>query len=146
MNQEKQAPPAQTTQAPPEQIIYGNILLWGSVIAIALLVVTFFLYVTGILAPYVPLEELPKYWGLKAHAYVEVTKSPTGWGWINYLGKGDYINYLGIALLSGLTVIGFFFTLVPAYLKKKDYAYFLIALIEVVVLVLAASGVIQAGH
>lgn len=136
---------AQATQAPPEQVIYANILLWGSLIGIALLVVTFVLYVSGVLPPYVPVEKLPQLWGMKAHDYVEATKSPTGWGWVSYLGKGDYLNYLGIALLSGLTVLGFFFALVPAYLKKKDHWYFLIALVEVVVLVLAASGIITAG-
>ncbi|MGQ9513118.1 DUF1634 domain-containing protein [Thermodesulfitimonas sp.] len=134
------------TEAPPEQVVYANILLGGVLIGIALLVIGFIIYVSGILPPYVPVEELPKLWGLKAHKYVEVTKSPTGWGWVSYLGKGDCFNHLGIAFLSGLTIIGFFFSLVPAYLKKKDTWYFLIALVEVVVLVLAASGVVKAGH
>jgi hypothetical protein len=136
---------AQAAQAPPEQVFYGNILLIGSLTGIVLLVITFILYVSGAVAPFIPVEELPKLWGMKAHDYVELTKVPTGWGWLAYLGKGDYMNYIGVAILAGLTILGYL-VLLPAYLKRKDGIYSVIVLVEIVVLVLAAAGVVAAGH
>ncbi|MEW6192978.1 MAG: DUF1634 domain-containing protein [Bacillota bacterium] len=145
MAAKKEVAAEKAAQAPPEQVVYGNLLLFGSLAGIAILVITFILYVSGALAPHVPLEQLPQLWGTKAHEYVEATKSPTGWGWIYYLGKGDYLNYIGVALLAGLTILGYL-VLLPAYLKKKDMAYSILVLVEIIVLVLAASGIVAAGH
>jgi len=60
------------------------------------------------------------------------------------LGYGDYLNYIGLALLGTLTIAGYLI-LLPAYLKKKDMAYTAIVIIEVLVLSLAASGILKVG-
>ncbi|MEW6572870.1 MAG: DUF1634 domain-containing protein [Bacillota bacterium] len=137
----------QATEAPPEQMLYGNLLLVASIAGIALLVITFLLYISGAVAPHVPVEDLPKLWGrgVDAHHYVEATKAPVGWGWFSMIGKGDYMNYLGIALLAGVTVVGYLI-LLPAYIKKKDGIYSFIVIAEIVVLILAAAGIVAAGH
>ncbi|HIE12772.1 MAG TPA: DUF1634 domain-containing protein [Desulfotomaculum sp.] len=137
----------QATEAPPEQVVYGNLLLVASIGGIALMVVTFLLYISGLVAPHFPLEELPKYWGrgISAHEYVEATKAPVGWGWLRLVGKGDYMNFLGIALLAGVTVFGYL-VLLPAYIKRKEGIYSVLVAVEILVLVLAAAGIISAGH
>lgn len=61
------------------------------------------------------------------------------------VGKGDYMNLLGIALLAGLSIICYL-AILPILLKKKDFTYAVIAIIEVVVLALAASGILKAGE
>jgi len=136
---------AEAAQAPAEQVVYGNILLYGSILGIALMVITYILYLSSALSPYLPVQELPKLWGMKAHEFVKVTGVPTGWGWTAYLGKGDYLNYIGVALLAGLTILGYL-VLLPAYIGKRDVPYTLIVVAEIIVLVLAASGVVAAGH
>jgi hypothetical protein len=68
----------------------------------------------------------------------------TGWSWLKNIGKGDYMNFVGIAILAGLT-IACYLAILPALLRKKDMAYFVIAVAEVLVLTLAASGVLKSG-
>lgn len=132
------------TNAPEEQIKYADILFYGCWGGLALMLVTYLLYVSGIMAPYIPLEVITKSWSVSAHEYLTQNNVPTGWGWTNLLNKGDFLNFLGIALLAGLTIIGYI-PLIFAYLKKKDMPYAIIALLEVIVLCIAASGIVGGG-
>lgn len=132
------------TKASEEQIAYANILNIGMWIGLLMLVVTFIVYVSGIFQSFVPIEELPKYWGLKVKDYLHILNAPSGWGWATLIGKGDYLNYVGIAILAGLTIICYL-VILPILLRKKDIPYVVIAIIEVAVLILAASGILKAG-
>ena len=58
---------------------------------------------------------------------------------------GDYLNFVGIAMLAGLTIVCYI-AIMPALKRKKDMPYLIIAILEVAVLVLAASGILKAGH
>jgi hypothetical protein len=135
------------------QLRYASILEIGVDTGLLLLVVTFALYVSGLVAPAVPVEELPRYWSLNVHDYLEATNADhvrhahaiTGWGWVTMIRKGDYLNYVGIAQLAGVTIICFL-AIIPALLRRHDRAYAVMAACEVLVLVLAASGVLAVGH
>ena len=132
------------TNAPAEQLVYANILFYGCWSGLALMLVTYILYVTGIMDPYVSMDNVVKYWALPVGQYLADNNVPTGWGWSTLLNHGDFLNFLGIALLGGLTIVAY----VPvtlAYFKKKDYAFALIALLEVLVLCFAASGIVGGG-
>ena len=69
----------------------------------------------------------------------------TGWSWVLMLGHGDFVNFIGIAILAGVT-IPCYIAIVPLLLKRKDFICAVLALLEVVVLVVAASGIIAVGH
>ena len=127
-----------------EQIAYANILNIGMWLGLLTLVVTFIIYVSGILQSFIPVEELPKYWGMKAKDYIHTLNAPTGWGWVSLIGKGDYLNFVGIAFLAGLTVLCYL-TILPILIRKKKTPFVVIAIIEVAVLILAASGILKAG-
>ncbi|ACX51348.1 conserved hypothetical protein [Ammonifex degensii KC4] len=129
-------------EIPREQQVYATVLYWGMLIGMGLLIVTFILYVFGVLKPFIPVTELPKLWGMKVKKFVEVARVPTGWNWVYYLGKGDFLNYIGIAILAGLQVLGFII-LFPFYVAKRDVPFTIIVLAEIVVLLLAISGVIH---
>mgnify|MGYP006284657421 CR=1 FL=1 len=131
-------------QASPEQVTYANILFYGAWAGIALMVITYLIYIFGLMSPHIPLHEVPNYWGMSADQYLLEANVESGWGWASLLGKGDFLNFLGIAFLGVLTIIGYL-TLISAYIKKGDKAYSLIAIIEVLVLVLAASGILGSG-
>ena len=134
-------------KVPEEQVQYANILFWGAWLGIALMVVTYFVYVGGVLEPHIPLEEVPNVWGLRVTEYVAKYGIPLGWGWAGLVGKGDFFNFLGIALLAGMTVICFLVTLIPAYLKQKDKPLLAVSVLEIIVLTVAASGLLGvAGH
>lgn len=131
--------------ATEEQLLYARILDKGMKIGLAILVVTFGLYVFGILQPHVPVNDLPKYWSMSVHEYLEATDIGTGWSWLGNLGEGDLLNFVGIAFLAGITIVCYL-AIVPNLMRRKDTPYVVLALIEVAVLVLAASGLLKAGH
>ena len=136
-----------------EQLLYAAILEVGVYLGLVVLLVTFALYASGAVAPSIPLDELPTYWQLGVHEYLETTNVRhlqhehliTGWAWISMVGKGDYLNFIGIALLAGVTIVCFL-GIIPTLLRKHDRIYAAMAAIEVLVLTLAASGVLAVGH
>ena len=135
-----------TDYATPEQKLYAAILDKGMKIGFLMLVATFSLYVFGILTPHIPLEDVSKYWGMPVSQYLQVTGIETGWSWLGHLNQGDLLNFAGIAFLSGVTIVCYI-AILPGLMRNKDYAYVVIAILEVAVLVLAASGVLtSSGH
>ena len=131
-------------QAPPEQVTYANLLFYGSWAAIAILIITFGVYVTGIFESYIPIDEVSQYWSMPVSQYVHEANIPTGWGWATLLGKGDFLNFIGIVLLAGMTIVCFVI-LFPFYLKQKDVPFMVIVVLEVLVLCLGASGLLGTG-
>lgn len=128
----------------PEQITYANLLFYGAWLGIFLLVVTYFLYVSGIMSPHVEIPSVPTHWGKSVHDYGQITGSPTGWGWTALLGKGDFINFIGMALLAVMTIFCYI-VLIPGYIRRKDWIYTVICVLEVLVLSVAASGILGSG-
>jgi len=131
-------------ETPKEQLLYADFLFWGCWGGLALMALTYIIYVTGLVSPHIPLEQVPALWAQPVKVYLEQGNVPTGWGWLILLGKGDFLNFLGIVLLAGLTIIAYI-PLIPAFLKKGDMKFAIISLLEVLVLALAASGIVGAG-
>ncbi|MFA4828296.1 MAG: hypothetical protein WC855_11955 [Thermodesulfovibrionales bacterium] len=139
-------------KASEEQLAYAGVLNIGMWIGLALLVITFILYISGVLPSYVPIEKLSEipqgsnvpYWGMRAHEFNQAFNVPTGWGWTSLVAKGDYLNFVGIAMLGGLSILCYL-VILPILIRKKDTAYVVIAIFEVLVLALAASGILKAG-
>lgn len=136
-----------------EQLLYASILEIGVYVGLVILIVTFALYSFSIVPPSVPLHELPNYWTLSVHEYLETMNVQhlhhehiiTGWQWISVVGKGDYLNYIGIVLLAGVSGVCFL-GIIPTLLRKHDRVYATMAALEVLVLALAASGLLDVGH
>lgn len=130
--------------ATEEQIVYAALLDKGMKLGLVTVIVTFALYVFGVLTPVIPVEQLPNYWSLPVHEYMAKAGVHPGWSWLHLLGKGDAVNFIGIALLAGITVICYI-AVIPIFLKKKDVPYTVLAILEVLVLSLAASGLLKSG-
>ena len=58
----------------PEQRLYANILFYLNLIGLFILLTGFTLYLTGVITPIVPLEELPRFWSLSLNEYIERIK------------------------------------------------------------------------
>ena len=99
----------------------------------------FLVYVGGLLPAFVPLEDLPRYWALPVHRFIEVTGAPQGWAWLGELGYGDGLNLAAIALL-GLVTPACYARLVPALVAERDWPQAALAAGQLVVLLVAASG------
>ncbi len=131
-------------KATEEQILYANILNKGMLVGLLGLIITFIIYGTGILKPVIPLEQVQNYWVMPVHDYLQQSGIEAGWAWLGLLGKGDMLNFLPIAFLSLLTIICYV-AIIPGLMRKKDTAYVVLALVEVIVLVFAASGILGTG-
>ncbi|MCP4569847.1 MAG: DUF1634 domain-containing protein, partial [FCB group bacterium] len=83
--------------ASPEQLLYANILNKGMLAGMVILVVTFVLYLSGTMEPYVAVDQLQNYWHMNVTDYLQAINMPTGWGWLQMLGFGDVVNFIGIA-------------------------------------------------
>jgi hypothetical protein len=132
-------------KATPEQLLYAKILEWGMYFGLLILFITFGLYTFGILDPYIPLDNISKYWSYNVNDYLEHAEIKAGWAWLGMVKYGDFINFIGIAILAGVTIICYA-AIVPTLLKNKDTVYAIIAVLEVIVLSAAASGILAVGH
>ncbi len=128
-----------------EQIIYARWLDWGTRISLAVLVATFLAYVLGVTPAALPLAEVPRFWGLPLERYLALSGAPSGWGWLAMLDKGEYQSLVGVALLGLVTVLCYL-RLLPALLVRGERLQAAIVVAQVVVLLLAASGVLAGGH
>ena len=131
-------------KATPEQVLYAKFLELGMFIGLAILLITFGLYAFGIMDPYIPLGKISGYWSLSVNDYLEHAHIKAGWAWLGMLKYGDFVNFLGIAMLSGVTIFCYA-AIVPTLLKNNDKVYAVLAILEVLILSLAASGVLQVG-
>jgi hypothetical protein len=128
----------------PEQITYANLLFYGAWLGIFILIATYFIYLTGILSAHVPIASVPAHWGKSVNDYMAATGSPSGWDWVGLLKKGDFLNFIGMCLLALMTIVCYI-VLIPGYIRRKDWTYTVICVLEILVLSVAASGVLGSG-
>jgi len=131
-------------QATEEQLAYAKLLDLGMKFGLLTLVITFFIYMFGILSPHIPVDDLPKYWTMPVKDYLKAADIHTGWSWVGSVNKSDFLNFVPIAFLAGVTILCYI-RIIPILFRKKDTTYAVLAIIEVLVLVLAASGVLKSG-
>lgn len=129
----------------PEQLRYAEWLRWSGWFGLALLVGAALLYVTGFMAPHVPVEDLPRVWTMSARELAAYVGGHGDWAWIRLLDKGDMLSLLGIAVLAGCSVLPLL-AVVGIYVRRGDRLFAALCLLQVAVLVLAASGAVSVGH
>jgi hypothetical protein len=120
---------------------YAAILHWFVILAFALLLASFVLFGGGVLPSAVPAERVPELWGLSAREYSRETAFPTNWAWVYHLRNSDVLNLASLVLIGAATPICFV-PLAVMYLRRRDYAYAIMALLVVAVLVIAATGLV----
>lgn len=131
-------------QARPEQLQYAKILEKGMFLGLLMVIVTYLIYVLGIIKPYIPLAEVPNYWTLNVHDYLHNAHVPHGWAWLSLIGYSDFLNFIPIAILAGVTIICFL-SIAPTLWKDNDKVYAILAVCESLILAVAASGILGAG-
>jgi len=132
-------------EAGPEQVRYASILEKGMYIGLLILFITFIIYAFGLMKPYTPKDNISACWIMSVHDYLECTNIKSGWSWVGMLKYGDFLNFIGIAILAGATIICYL-SIIPILVKNKDRVYAVLAFLEVLILGLAASGILRVGH
>lgn len=128
-----------------EQQLYARWLDWGTRISLALLTAAFLAYVLGLVPAALPLPEVPRLWVLPLDRYLALSGSPSGWRWLAMLDKGEYQNLAAVALLGLVTVVCYLRVL-PVLLARGERLLAAVAAAQVLVLLLAASGLFAGGH
>lgn len=174
---------APTKEASIEQLQYAKILEKGMFAGLALMFITFGLYVFGIMNPLIPLQDISTLWATKSGAYLTTVENKyipeghslkakvnaqqaaaakqaeghevkagahqqqhvlSGWAWATLLGYSDFLNFLPVAILAGITIICYG-VIIPGLFARGDMAMAIMAIVEIAILVLAASGILKVG-
>lgn len=166
-----------TKEASIEQLQYARILEKGMYTGLLLMVITFGLYVFGIMKPLIPLEDISTLWATKSGVYLTTVENKyipeghslkvkvhaqqdaatlqeagahapqhvvTGWAWVSLLGYADFLNFLPVAILAGITILCYG-VIIPGLFVRGDMAMGIMAIVEIGILVLAASGILRVG-
>ena len=127
-----------------EQLAYAKVLEKGMIVGLALLIITFIIYAAGIFQPYIPKEEISQYWSHSVDEYLHMADVHAGWTWLGMLGYSDFLNFIPIAILAGVTIVCYL-SIVPTLWRKKDKVYAILCLLEAAILTIAASGIHGSG-
>lgn len=131
-------------RVPPEQVLYARVLEKGMIIGLMLLILAFLIYASGIVKPYIPKSDMSQYWSQSVGEYLHKANVETGWKWLGMLRYGDFLNFIPIAILASTTLVCFLF-IIPGLWKRNDKAYAVFAMLEVLILAVAASGILGTG-
>jgi hypothetical protein len=126
-----------------EQRLFARVLRAGTAVSVAVLVLAFGAYVAGVAPARVPLDEMPRYWGLAVGEYLRQTGLPRGWGWLALLRHGETMTLAGVSLLTSVSIVAYL-AILPGLLGRREAALALIVMAELGILMLAASGVLGA--
>jgi hypothetical protein len=113
------------------QHIYARWLQVGGRTVFWLSVLMLVVYFSGALAPLIPLQELPAWWGRPA---AELPHAGAG-----FLRYGDGLNLLAIALFS-LISLACALRMVPAFARSGERAQAVLAALQALVLLAAVIG------
>ncbi|RLI77187.1 hypothetical protein DRP05_10920 [Archaeoglobales archaeon] len=127
---------------PNEQYVYAKILHYCSIVTLLLLTLTFVVYVTGAISPYIPPEKLFEFLTYESDEIIKKTEMPIGWEWIGLVGYSDMLLYALLSFLALSTVLCYA-SILPILVKKKEKVYVIIALLEIIVLLFVSSGILQ---
>jgi hypothetical protein len=135
----------QTEHDAQVQDVYAHWLDVATRASFAASLVAFLLYVSGAVPPYLPLEALPRYWGLPVGEFLRQTGAPSGWVWLSHIGGGaEYLNLGCMALLGFVTALCYA-RILPLLLHLGERLQAFLAALQIVVLLAAASGLFAGG-
>jgi hypothetical protein len=137
-------PHRKSMQAGPEQLLYAKVLEKGMLFGLLLVILTYIIYATGIVKPFVAFGDTTRFWSMNVHDYLKMTGIKPGWAWLGLITYSDFMNFIPIAILAGVTIICFI-SIVPVLWKQDDKVYAGLALLEAAILSVAASGILGSG-
>jgi len=124
-----------------EREIFARWLDIGTRIGFAVLVATFLLYVLGVLPSHIAPVDLPHYWQFSVMRYVAETGEPIGWGWVRRVNEGDLATVLGIAILAAVNLFCYA-RILPDLIRRRERAFAVMCALELLVFLVAASGIL----
>lgn len=118
---------------------YARWLRWSTRIATILLVAACIVYVSGLIAPHVPIARLPELWGLPASKFLVAEGLRPGWSWAAQLPQGDMLVLAAIATLISASILCLA-AIAPLFWKRGERLFVAMCILQIAVLLVAASG------
>jgi hypothetical protein len=131
-------------KASEAQLFYANLLNKLTLFGFAVLIITFLIYILGIMGSYVPMDKVIQYWTQSSHTYLTANNIQPGWVWVGKVNYGDFLVNVPVAILAGVTIVCYL-GVIFKFLTTREYILVGIAILEVLVLSAAASGILQSG-
>ena len=134
----------QPVRVPETQLVYARTLHWVSIMGFILLAGGYFVYMARLLPTTVPAVQIASSWHLSSAEFMKRVDVPDGWSWVGSLGSGDTLSFVSIVFLA----VGSIFCLVsalPSLIRERSTVYSAIVTLQILVLLLAASGILQGG-
>ncbi|WP_448588890.1 hypothetical protein [Thermodesulfobium sp.] len=132
----------QSIETPIDQKRYAVVLKWLARIGLFAILFTFFIYLSGLISPVIPLDKLPRLWIKSSSLLNESFGISTGWGWINLIYKSDMMAKAALTFLACIPILCYF-SVLPIYIKKREFAMIFIVILEISILLLASSGFLK---
>jgi hypothetical protein len=126
------------------QISYARVLGVAVLTGFVLLFAGFIVYTLGIVPSRVSVDEVPELWHLSARELAARTSRGTGWEWTRQLAQGDQIAFAALVYFPASALV---LVLIAGFLYSRQGTrnYAVIAVLEAVVLFVAASGILSSG-
>ena len=122
-------------------ILYARILGWGTRAGLALLALSFLAYAFGVIAPHVPIDQMPRLWSNPAPAYLQAAGLQPGWDWARFIHRADMLVLAAIAFLASCS-IACLAVAARIFTGFGERTVAIICVVEIAVLALAASGLL----
>lgn len=106
---------------------------------LALVVVSFFLYVSGWMEAFIPPEKLPGLIGEGLEVFVREHNAPTGWQWLGMLGYSDMLSLGALVVMVGV-IFAAYVMVVPVLLRRRDRLYLALVGAQLALFILAGLG------
>jgi len=132
----------QNIETPVDQKKYAMVLKWSTRVGLFFILLTFFIYLSGLISPVVPLDKLPRLWVKNSALLNESFGIAIGWGWVNLIFRSDIMAKAALTFLAFVPILCYL-TVLPIYIKKREFAMIFIVILEISILALAASGFLK---
>lgn len=139
------APQNTPVVASPEALRFAAWLQWTTRIGLTVMVASVAVYLLGWLPARVAPQQMAQLWSRPLAEYLQASGAPTGWAWLMDVGHGDMAGLAGIAILAGGTMPALL-ALIPVFRRLDQKVFVRLCIAEVLVLALAASGLLSGGH
>jgi hypothetical protein len=118
--------------------LFAGVQRWGLRAALMFMLGAFAAYVTGLLPSLVSLERLPALLGAGAGDLLAREGLRPGWGWLADWQHGDLLSLSALAATVGVVVLGYL-ALVPLLLKRRDWVYLGLVVLQLFVFAVSAG-------
>ncbi|MFQ5559501.1 MAG: hypothetical protein ACE5FU_02805 [Nitrospinota bacterium] len=122
-----------------EQKRYARVLDLSAKTGFLGVVLSYMIYLFRILPEKISSDEMQKIWSFGPEYYITVSGAGRESGWLGLVAYSDFLLFVPIIFLSSVTT-WCYLSILPVFLKKREFLFAGICFAEILVFVFAAFG------